>query len=264
MRTIVRAGGVAALVLAAAPALAGGAFFDDFDRLDSARWRVSDGWSNGAHQACIWDKSNADVADGALTLALVRTPTRAADGGTRDYACAELQSKATYGFGLYEARLKAAKGSGLVSALFTYTGPVQKTPHDEIDVEVLGRDTTRFDTNWFVNGRGENQEKIALETPADAAMTTYAFEWTPDRLRWFVDGKPVRDAPAPAFSDAPQKVFLSLWNGGEGTTGWLGRPDASIERAEMVVDWVAFTPLGERCLFPQSTSCGDEDPAAMR
>ena len=253
--------GVAASASAPSRAAAGSpGFFEDFDRLDTERWYVSDGWTNGAHQGCIWRKGQISAADGILTLKLTKTgkPATTGSGEERNYVCAELQTRKTFGFGLYETRMTAAAGSGLVSAMFTYTGPAQKTKHDEIDVEVLGRDMSRFDTNYFANGKGENQKKVTLPAPADETMTDYAFEWTPDRLRWYVNGELVREAEGHDMTAGDQKVFLSLWNGAKGTTGWLGAPDDSIEEATMAVDYIAFTPAGERCLFERSITCADD------
>ncbi|WP_108658705.1 family 16 glycosylhydrolase [Acuticoccus kandeliae] len=245
----------ATLFAATGAAHAAEGFYDPFDRFDGKRWTVSDGWTNGAHMACIWKRDQVETADGALTLHLTRTPAETGKGEARDYVCAEIQSRAAYGYGLYETRMKSAPGSGLVSAFFTYTGPHLGDPHDEIDVEVLGRSMDRFDTNYFVDGKGENQEKVRLDTPADADFIDYAFEWTPDALRWYVDGTLVREVTSDPRPEARQKLFFSIWNGGKGTTEWLGRPDPSIEAASMAVDYVAFTPPGERCLFPTSLSC---------
>ncbi len=252
MRRSIRSAALAATLAAAGPAAAGG-FFDDFDTLDGKRWFVSDGWTNGPHQNCIWTRAALDVADGALTLTLKRETTTSGDGNaTRPYSCAEIQTRQTYGHGLFEARIKAAGGSGLNSAFFTYTG---EPAHDEIDVEILGRDTTRFDANYYSDGKGENQETVAVPQPADEAMIDYAFEWTPGRLRWYVNGVLKREVVRADVPDAEQKVFFSLWNGGKGMSGWLGPQDDTIEVRTMVVDHVGFTPMGERCLFAGSLSC---------
>ncbi len=51
--------------------------------------------------------------------------------------------------------MKAATGSGLNSAFFTYIGPTDKKPHDEIDFEVLGKNTGKVQTEpvYFRQGR---------------------------------------------------------------------------------------------------------------
>jgi len=43
--------------------------------------------------------------------------------------------KSFFGYGYYEVRMKAAKNVGIVSSFFTYTGPSDNNPWDEIDIE---------------------------------------------------------------------------------------------------------------------------------
>ena len=47
---------------------AGASFVEEFDRLDSSFWYVSDGWSNGAHQNCTWSKKQVRVDGGKVHL----------------------------------------------------------------------------------------------------------------------------------------------------------------------------------------------------
>ena len=103
----------------------GTSFVEEFDRLDTRFWYVSDGWNNGAHQNCTWSKKQAAVTGGRLELSFEATPT-----GERDYACGEIQTRKRYGYGTYEVRMKSATGPGLNSAFFTYIGPTDKKPHD--------------------------------------------------------------------------------------------------------------------------------------
>lgn len=244
-------------VLAASPAAADG-FFDDFDSLDRDVWYISNGWTNGAHQNCIWKRSEIDVAGGELTLTLKKSEVTSADGQTTlPYRCAELQTKKRFGYGLYEARVRAAEGSGLNSAFFTYIGPADGEKHDEVDVEILGRDMMRFDSNYYSDGEGQNQGKIPLPAAADSRMIDYAFEWTEGRIRWFVNGQLMREVVSEDVPDQDQKIFFSLWNGGKGMDGWLGAPDDTIEQRVMKVAHVGFTPVGERCRFAASLSCAD-------
>ena len=230
-------------------------FLDAFDTLDEARWYVSDGWTNGAHQNCVWSRRALAVEGGALRLTLERRETTTAKGETRPYVCAEMQTRAAHGYGLYEARIVAAEGSGLNSAFFTYTG---KPHHDEIDVEILGRDTTRFDANYYTKGEGDHAAKMPLPSDGAAAPIDYAFEWTQGRIRWFVNGRLVHEVSGADIPEAEQKLFFSLWNGGKGMASWLGPYDGSIATRTMVVEHVAFTPVGTRCLFPGSLSCSAE------
>jgi endo-1,3-1,4-beta-glycanase ExoK len=240
----------------AQPAMAQGvAFHDDFDQLDQARWYVSDGWSNGAHQNCTWSTDQAKVANGALQVGFAP-----GQKGDRQYRCGEIQTKQAYGFGTYEARLKTPSGSGLNAAFFTYIGPQQGKPHDEIDFEVLLKDTGNVDTTTFVNGvSGDGEigagQSHALPHPSDSDFTTFAFTWEPNQVRYYIDGELVRTIDDPKMVPSnPQRVFFSLW-GSDTLTDWMGPFAPVASPIAMEVDWVAFTPLGEDCAFDDSILC---------
>jgi endo-1,3-1,4-beta-glycanase ExoK len=231
---------------AAAP---GHAFRDDFDTLDPALWFISDGWTNGPHQNCDWSESAVDLAEGHLTLSFLP----AGDGGPSGQLCGEIQSKAVYHYGTYEARIRTGTGSGLNAAFFTYIGPVHKAPHDEIDFEVLTRDTGRVSLNTFVDGAQQNGTTVPVDPPADQAFHVFSFTWGPDSIRWFVDGKEVHRADT-NLPVTPQKIYFSLW-GSDTLTDWMGPFTAPDGPVTMQVDWVAFTPLDATCQFPDSVLC---------
>src|SRR3954471_21155424 len=75
----------------------GKSFVDDFDKIDAARWYISDGWNNGSHQNCMWSKKMLKAEDGVMTLSFER-----AEAKDRDYACAEVQTKQRFSYGTYE------------------------------------------------------------------------------------------------------------------------------------------------------------------
>lgn len=246
---------LAALALAASPALALDAFFDDFDTLDLGRWYVSDGWSNGTHQNCTWSTDQVVAQNSMLRVGLAPQPK-----GDRQHRCGELQTRAAYSFGTYETRLKTPSGSGLNAAFFSYIGAQQGKPHDEIDFEILTRDTSQVDTTTFVNGISGDGEVGAgqshtLPHPSDSDFTTFAFTWSPDSVKFYIDGDLVRtiDDPKMVPKNA-QRVFFSLW-GTDTLTDWMGDFTPITAPIAMEVDWVAFTPLGQDCAFEQSILC---------
>jgi endo-1,3-1,4-beta-glycanase ExoK len=228
---------------------AGRSFVEEFDTLDRSFWYVSDGWSNGDHQNCTWSKKQLTLDNGMLQLEFAK-----AQAGDRDYACAELQSRPRYGYGTYEVRMRAASGSGLNSAFFSYIGPVDKQPHDELDFEVLGKDSSQVQVNQYVSGRGGNEKLVPVAGGADKDFHDYAFIWEKQRLRYFVDGKLVHEVTdATKIPSHPQKIFVSLW-GSDNLVGWLG-PFSYAGPVSMAVDRIAYTAPGEDCRFPQSVLC---------
>ncbi|MDT0575222.1 family 16 glycosylhydrolase [Croceicoccus sp. F390] len=203
--------------VARTPPVAGApAFLDQLETLDKKRWSVSDGWSNGSWTANDWRKSQVRIEDGLhLTLAANKTDKANFSGG-------EVQSIDRYGHGYYEARFKAAPGSGIVTGFFTYIGPHWKKEWNEIDVEIVGKRPRHVLLTYF-KGDEKISKEVALGFDATDSYHVYGFDWQPDAIRWYVDGKLVHEAkgakvPLPAEQ---QKIMISLW-GSETLTDWLG------------------------------------------
>ncbi|WP_240232134.1 family 16 glycosylhydrolase [Devosia lacusdianchii] len=252
----------ALLVLSALPAAAqtqqaGASFFDDFDRFDRVRWYASDGWANGTHQNCGWADNRVKLNNGILEIGF--GPGQMAG---RNYTCGEIRTRTAFKYGTYEARLKTPAGSGLNAAFFTYTGPTMKQPHDEIDFEVLARDTSKVSTGTFVNGKSGlgtpgNGAGRLLDLPhaADSDFIHYAFVWAPESIKFYADGELIRTMDAPhEIPTHEQNVFFSLW-GSDTLTDWMGPFEPPAAPLKMELDWFGYTAPGEACLFPQSITC---------
>jgi endo-1,3-1,4-beta-glycanase ExoK len=238
---------LAAAICLAGPALAEPAFLDGFDTLDEGRWMISDGWSNGDWMNCTWSRDAVVLRDGHLVLQVLP------DGPT--HLCGEIQSRAQFGHGTFEVRMRTGTGSGLNAAFFTYIGPVHGRAHHEIDVEILLRDTARATFNTFVEGAEFNGGSAPLDGRSDAAFHTYAFTWGPASITWYVNGAEVhRTAPGTRIPEAPQKIYASLWSSAS-FPDWMGPFDASALPASAEIDWIAFTPLGAPCAFEASVLC---------
>lgn len=235
--------------LAAQEGANGTSFVEEFDRLDTARWYVSDGWNNGAYQNCTWSKDAVKAAGGKLTLSFDARPA-----GDRQYACGEVQTRKRYGYGTYEVRMKSASGPGLNSAFFSYIGPTDKKPHDEIDFEVLGKDTSRVQVNQYIAGKGGNEKLVAVPGGADSGFNDYAFVWRKDRIAYYLNGTLVHEVTdARKLPTNAQKIFLSLW-GTDTLSDWMGR-FAFAGPATMEVERIAFTAEGGPCQFDGSVAC---------
>jgi endo-1,3-1,4-beta-glycanase ExoK len=233
------------------PVPEGGSFLEDFrpGRLDPARWTVSHGWSNGPWHGCTWSAENVKLADDGLQLLLTDQALK-----DRTFSCGELQSQAFLGYGVYEARLRAVPGAGVVTAFFAYTGPSHGRSHEEIDLEFLGKRPTDLQLNYFRNGKGGHEQMVPLGFDATAQVHDYAFVWTRDSVRWFVDGRQVHETRQ-AVPPAPARIYLSVWNGGALLGGWAGSFRYPGSPLVAVVERVAFTAEGTPCQFPGSLAC---------
>ncbi|WP_457580315.1 endo-1,3-1,4-beta-glycanase ExoK [Ensifer canadensis] len=227
----------------------GASFLDNFDTLDTGRWYVSDGWNNGPHQNCTWSKEHAVVVDGLLELKFEEGKK-----GERNYACGEVQTRERFGYGTYEARVKAADGSGLNSAFFTYIGPADKKAHDEIDFEVLGKNPAKVQLNQYVSAKGGNEKLADVPGGANQGFNDYAFVWEKERIRYYINGELVHEVTDPAkIPSNAQKIFFSLW-GTDTLSDWMGTFNYKGPTA-LQVDRIAFTAPNDKCQFAESVAC---------
>lgn len=195
-------------------------FVERFETLDDGFWLVSDGWSNGDWMGNDFLRSQIATGPDGLTVTLDRV-----EGREKSYASGEIRTIGRYDHGYFEARMQPPRGSGLVTGFFTYTGVFFGDPHDEVDVEILGRNTREVSFTYFANG-AQTTEVVPLGFDAADALHVYGFEWTPEVIRWYVDGELAHevlaaDGPLPV---TPQILYLDLWNS-ETLTDWVGPVD---------------------------------------
>lgn len=243
------------LMLLSSPALAdNGSFFETFETLDRERWYISDGWSNGSHQSCVWTADNVRLVDNKIELSLTDTPRK-----DHPHSCGELQTTAFYGYGTYEVRMKAAPAhTGMVSAFFTYTGPSHGQPHDEIDFEFIGAREKSVDASYHAKGNGGRIQSVALDFDPRAGFNDFALHWTPDRLTWYANGKVLREVTRTEdeeYPTTPGKIIISIWSGTAQLNDWLGPFTYPGQPIVASYEHIAFTKLGDDCQFPDSLVC---------
>ncbi len=232
-----------AAMFAAPAAMASGAFAERFDGgRDAVHWRISKYVNPKAWLDTRWDVDH--VTPGEEGLALTLTPDDDSGSG-KSFVSGEISWRPPTHYGRYEVVMRAASGEGLTSAFFTYTGANSRDPHDEIDFEFLGRDTTRVWLNYYVDGQPKLGQHIELGFDAAEDFHHYAFEWTPETIRWYADDRLLFEiTPDGSPPETPGRIYLSLWAGHPGLKNWLGvaAPDT---KAQTVIRCVAFSPLGD-------------------
>lgn len=214
-----------------------------FDARDAA---FDERWDIGTHtfggNEAHFNPANVIVEDGVLKLRLTDEPY-----GERAYSGAELRTDNEIGFftyGRFEARMKAASGSGVISSLFTY----RYQPWQEIDIEFKGRDTRAMQANIFYNGGQAGDpnnepyevppfpEDVPLPYDAAEEFHVYAFEWEPGIIRWFIDGVQVLESQDPVqVPYLPQQLMMNIW---ATNLAWAGPFDPTALPAEAQYDWV--------------------------
>lgn len=187
------------------------------------------------------DQIQTGISDNETGLQFHLSPH---ENGINRFAGASVRRESPSHYGRYEIRMQAASGPGVVTGFFTYSGPHYGTRHDEIDIEFLGRDTRQMHVAWFVDGKLENKF-IDLGFDAAEEMVDYAFEWHPEKLRWFADDVLIfehhaKNGPIPTV---PGRLFVNLWAADPSIAQWAGEIDKDT-RTKAFVEHVRFTPLG--------------------
>ena len=219
-------------------ALPEGSFYVDFSKGKPATGAtVADGWTNGSMFNVTWRKENAVFEDEKLRLVIDNDKK----AGAIPYSGGEFRSDNFYCYGRYEVSMKPIKHDGVVSSFFTYTGPSDNNPWDEIDIEFLGKDTTIIQFNYFTNGVGEHEFVYELGFDASEDFHTYAFEWHKDKIVWFVDGKEVHTATE-EIPSVPGKIMMNAWCG-IGVDEWLKPFDSTGLPVTAEYEWIRFIPF---------------------
>lgn len=198
-----------------------------------------------------WVADNIRFSSDGLGLFIDRRETK-----HQPYSGAEYQKLGRYGLGRYEAVVKPAAGSGLVSSFFVYTGPHYNDPHHEVDIEFLGQDTTQMHPNIFVNGKPKNPPTINLGFDAAESFNLYAFEWDEERITWFVNDQKVLVAERPLqdMPRVPGLIMANLWTGSKGQYDWHGRPNFE-DHSSTHYKCISYRAPGDE----QAEQCSDRD-----
>ena len=233
-----------------------GTMYGDLSKGMPTDFEASNGWCNGNPFNVTWRKNNVTFENGKMQL-IIDNDEIPKDG--IPYSGGEFRSKDFYGYGRYEVSMKAIKNDGVVSSFFTYTGPSDGNPWDEIDVEILGKDTTKVQFNYYKNGRGGHEFMYDLGFDSSEDFHTYAFEWDKHSIRWFVDGEEVHSVEGEEVTDpkpddkfqvdkkipeTPSKIMMNAWCG-TGVDGWLKAFTDNALPLTAEYEWLSFTPFDE-------------------
>lgn len=225
-------------------------FDDEMLNFDTSRWHAAN-WNNEGYFLNGWHPHQLTFPDGRLRITL-EADTQGLTG--KSSVSGEYRTNASYGYGLYKARLIASNTPGTITAFFTYTGWAEGTRHDEIDVEIKGDDPRKVSLNYWSDGV-EHPTVVDLGFDASAAYHDYAFRWTPTSLQWFVDDRLVHEengsrGPLP---EVPGRIMLNLW-GATGAEPWSSSYRVTAMPSQAAVDRVSFTAGGETVKTPVSVS----------
>ncbi len=133
----------------------GEAFVERFaERELGERWKISDGWSNGAWMANDWRASQVDVTPGRLRITLAASEA----GSAKPLAGGEIRTQAEYRYGYFEFRIRAPRDPGMVAGVFSYARAEDGGKPQEIDIEIAGRDTRTVEVTYHQGGVPRRRE----------------------------------------------------------------------------------------------------------
>jgi GR25 family glycosyltransferase involved in LPS biosynthesis len=138
----------------------------------------------------------------------------------REYSSAAIASRKSFLYGSFQASLRPARGSGMISGMFLH----RNGPRQEIDIEFRGKDTSKMLINVFYNpgpkgtklefGYRGTPTEIDLGFDAANGFHDYEIEWRPGAIRWKVDNVVVYQrqlwGPTP-IPDRPLEFNINLW-----------------------------------------------------
>ena len=199
----------------------------DFTKSGDQGFWSANGYKNGDPFNCTWSNSCTVVEDGIMNMSVKK------EGNT--YYGAEYRSHAYYSYGYYSVCMKAADCSGVISSFFTYTN---NPWWDEIDIEILGKNMTEVQFNYYTRGEGNHEYLHKLGFDASEDFHEYGFDWQPDSITWYVDGKAVYRATE-NIPTADSQIMMNVWNCKDHDE-WSGAFDESALPATAQYKWVAF------------------------
>ena len=180
----------------------------------------------------------------------------AASAQAKPWKGAEMITQQTFRYGAFEARILAARGSGMITPFFLYKdgSEVAGGTWEELDFEIFGKNG-RFQTQAMTpgtNGAQRTEHVVVHDLPTLAweHYYTYRMEWTPTALSFYVDGRLIRrETDAVVYAKLmdpnqtePMRLRVSMW---AGDFDWSGAFDPSAAPAAMFVNWIqtySYTP----------------------
>jgi len=156
----------------------------------------------------------------------------------KEYKGAEYRTKEAFLYGRFEVNLKTSFREGMLSSFFTYNDA--GGGWNEIDIEILGRYTNDFQMNPITPGQVNHVGHYLMSSSPHADFHTYAFEWTPEYVSWFVDGVEVlRQTGAHIQTlNLPQKIMMNVWI--PQYENWVGIFYPDVLPSFSYYDWVSY------------------------
>ncbi len=207
--------------------------------LDTSVWQVAT-WAEQGGKTSV---DRCFTKDGNLNLLFVNDPSL-----TPAYRCSALQTKQTFLYGLWEARLKPSSVSGVLNSFFTIDwGAGGSGTKQEIDIEFLtwtfapGKGKIHFAVHAAGLTSFNLNPDIELGFDPSADFHIYSIDVTSSYIQWKADGKVLYTytfAGNAIAINSPYQLKLNSWT----NTGWIKGPPEKNVTATYLIDWIKFYP----------------------
>lgn len=184
------------------------------DKLDDSAWKLRD--DTFPSNMALFTPANVSQHEGQALLTLRQEQT-----SVRELTSGAIASSVSYRYGNFRAELRPSGATGLITGMFLH----RNGPRQEIDIEFLGKDTSKMLVNVFYNpgpvgtrleyGYRGTPTLVDLGFDAAADFHTYEIDWLPNTIRWLVEGEVVYERmtwdPTP-IPNQPLQFNLNLWH----------------------------------------------------
>ena len=189
--------------------------YTKFRELDSELWVLRD--DTFPSNLALFRPSNFAIGtDNVAQLTLRKELT-----SVRQFTAASIASRRRYLYGRFVAEVRPSNVPGLITGIFLH----RNAPRQEIDLEFLGKDTTKLLVNVYYNPGDEGTKLeygyrgtpalIDLGFDASSEFHRYEIEWCSDSICWRVDGRLVHERvmwePTP-IPHLPMQFNVNLWH----------------------------------------------------
>jgi len=159
----------------------------------------------------------------------------------KEYKGAEYRTFSTFLYGRFEVSMMPANRVGVISSFFTYHEITTTADWNEIDIENIGRYDDMIQFNPITRGQINHARNEPIIFNQYEEFHTYAFEWTPEYVAWFIDSVEVHRQTGTHIEglNLSQKIMMNIWN--PEYTNWVGEwSDYSLPTFAQY-DWVSYS-----------------------
>lgn len=141
-----------------------------------------------------------------------------------------IQTREAFLYGRFEAMVRPAFGSSIVSSLFMFSDKLGfQSDWNEIDWEWLGRNTNCVNTNLIrtVNHYTDfnvNIKQIILNKRSEDVFWKVGIEWHPLYIKWILNDVVIRTINISI--NTPMKIMANCW--ASSSVGWAGESNFGI------------------------------------